>query len=534
MHGQAWRVIGGRARRMIDSRTRKALHPRARRTVGCSTRAIALALMVAPGTALWSPGSSGASTSWAATPGARVASGQVVTSRGGPGTATKPETAGRAAEVAFPPPTAGASVRVGMAPVGLSIEYPLMAQMLGAGPCPPPALVAELRELGSPPVALAGDSQDLTAPPGVVPSPAPSWETATLYTLPAPFWTQLHCLLSESPDPLGVGLNLRKGAPSWAAQMAAGAQSAATSGLEFSLGNEPDLYSFPNYASLASALPNKAAQAANLYLQLADALHATIGNVPVIGPELAIPKLWRAQLPGVIAGLHEQTVGVHLYPLTACDGPGAVTIRGLLNPAAANAPQTLAWVVDDARAAGLPAMISEANSASCGGETGVSNTPAAAVWAVRFVLAALKTGFEEVRFHFSNGSYDPFLVRGASVIARPLESALVALNRWLPVGASIQSVRDVRGLVATAIAPAPAPAPAPATGTAGTQPPGPRLILDNESARPRKVVLRATGNVHTEMLTAARAGLQAGSLSAAHGAIKLTIPGNSVLAVAPE
>ena len=73
--------------------------------------------------------------------------------------------------------------------------------------------------------------------------------------LPGPFWSQLHCLLSGSPDPLSVGLNLRKGVPAWAAQMVAGAQSAATSGLEFSLGNEPDLYSMHNYAALASPSP---------------------------------------------------------------------------------------------------------------------------------------------------------------------------------------------------------------------------------------------------------------------------------------
>ena len=32
--------------------------------------------------------------------------------------------------------------------------------------------------------------------------------------------------------------------------MVAGAQSAATNGLDFSLGNEPDLYDLPNYSSL--------------------------------------------------------------------------------------------------------------------------------------------------------------------------------------------------------------------------------------------------------------------------------------------
>ncbi len=59
---------------------------------------------------------------------------------------------------------------------------------------------------------------------------------------------------------------------------------------------------------------------------------------------------------------------------------------------------------------------------------------------MRFVLSALKTGFHEVRFHFSGRSYDPFIVRGEEVLARPLESALAALNHWLPIGSSLQTL----------------------------------------------------------------------------------------------
>jgi hypothetical protein len=403
-----------------------------------------------------------------------------------------------------------------MPPVGLSVEYPLMADYLGPGACPPPALVAALRRLSSPPLALAGNSQDLTAPPGVLSSPPPSWEAATVHALPTSFWSQLHCLLSGAGDPLEVGLNLRKGTPSWAAEMESGAQSAATNGLEFSLGNEPDLYSLPNYASLALPLHKAKAMAVDLYLELAAALEKAIGAVPILGPELAAAQRWRRQLPRVIAQLHEQTVGVHLYPLSACAGRGSVTIGRLLSPAAAEAPRSLSWVVADANAAGVPAIISEANSASCGGEPGVSDSPASAVWAVRFVLAALKTGFREVRFHFSGGPYDPFSVQGENVIERPIESSLVALNQWLPVGDSIATVHSAGGLLATAIAGAPG---------------GPELILDNESEMRRRVVLNGVHTVQIEGLSATRAGLQSFQLSSLRGRIKLPVPPNSVLAV---
>ncbi len=404
-----------------------------------------------------------------------------------------------------------------MPPVGLSLEYPAMAQDLGAGACPPPALVAELLELGSPPIALAGASQDMTAPSGAAANPSPSWEAATLYSLPAAFWSQLHCLLSASPDPLTVGLNVKTGQPSWAMQMVAGAQSAATSGLDFSLGNEPDLYYLPNYSSLDKPQSNEEATAVNLYLQVASRLQQALGGaVPLIGPELARPAHWQSELPRVIAQFPDQTVGVHLYPLTTCATPKAVTVGGLLSAYAADAPRSLTWVVADARAAGVPAIISEANSASCGGKEGVSDSPAAAVWAVRFVLSALKTGFGEVRFHFSGDPYDPFFLRGGEVVDRPLGIALVALHQWLPVGSSLQTVPGVRGLVATRVG-----------GSTG----GTLLILDNESAKARPVVLRNAHTVRIEALDALHAGVRRRDLSSARGRIKVSVAANSVVAV---
>jgi hypothetical protein len=411
----------------------------------------------------------------------------------------------------------GPSVHVTMAPVGLSLEYSTMAQDLGTGTCPPTALVTELLRLGSPPLALSGESQDLTAPSGALTGVPPSWETAALYSLPAAFWSQLHCLLTAAKDPLTAGINAKTGELSWAAQIVAGAQGAATNGLEVSLGNEPDLYVLPDYSSLAKKLSlQEDVVAVNLYLKVATYLQQTIGGLPLLGPELAAAKHWQRQLPHVIGQLHERTVGVHLYPFSACKDPRAATIPGLLSAAAASAPRSLAWVVADARAAGVPAIISEANSISCGGIAGVSDSPASAVWAVRFVLSALKTGFREVRFHFSGSAYDPFIVHGGAVVDRPLESALVALNRWLPVGSSLRTAGGQRGLLATAV-----------SGDPG----GPQVIFDNEHAQAQTVALRAAHTVVVEELSAGRAGLQTLALPPRGGRVTLHVAGNSVLAV---
>jgi hypothetical protein len=410
----------------------------------------------------------------------------------------------------------GPGVGVTMPPVGLSIEYPLIASYLGAGPCPPPALVTELLKLGSPPLALAGISQDLTVPNGALSGSPSSWEAATLYPLTANFWNQLHCMVAGAKVPLTVGINVRSGQLPWATQIVAGAQAAATNGLDFSLGNEPDLYLLPNYLSLGKQQVTENVAAVNLYLNLVTSLRQAIGGVRLVGPELAGARHWRAQLPRVIAELHAQTVGVHLYPLSACQSPRSPTVRKLLSSRAGEAPRSLAWVAAEAAAAGLPAIISEANSVACGGAAGVSDSPASAVWAVRFVLSALKSGFREVRFHLSGGPYDPFIVDGAEVLDRPLETALVALNRWLPIGSSLRTLTAARGPLGTAVSGSPR---------------GREVIFDNRQPRAQTVVLPAARTVIAEILSVARTGLRTVALRPRNGRLKLNVPGNSVVTV---
>jgi hypothetical protein len=414
--------------------------------------------------------------------------------------------------------SAASGVRVTMPPVGLSFEYPTLAHALGTGACPPPAVVAAFSTLGSAPLALAGDSQDMTVPSGALAGSPPSWETATLYTLPASFWSQLHCLLTATKAPLTVGINAKTGELAWASQMVAGAQTAAINGLNFSVGNEPDLYVLPNYSALGTKFSQQEdLEAIDTYLKVAASLQQQIGTaLPLVGPELAAASHWRRQLPGVISSLHMRMVGVHLYPLSACKDPAAVKVSVLLSEAAGNVPASLGWVVADADGAGIPAIISESNSVSCGGGGGVADSPASAVWAVRFVLDALKTGFREVRFHFSGAAYDAFIVSGDSVSYRPLDSALAALNRWLPVGSTISTATAAGGVHATAV-----------SGDPG----GPEVILDNEHAQAHTVTINVAHTVTAQELSAARGGLQGLTLTPHGGRVSVSVPGNSVVAV---
>ena len=420
------------------------------------------------------------------------------------------------APIVIPAAHAGAAggVPVTMAPAGLSIEYPVLASYMAGGPCPPPALAAELARLGSPPMRIGGDSQDLTVPAGAAPDPAESWRAATLYPLPAGFWESLKCLLASSHDAVTVGVNAFSGNLAWAQSIVAGAEQAVRSGLAFSIGNEPDLYPLPNYASLGMRTVDEAA-AVQIYLRLLATLRPAVGSAPIVGPDLARTQVWRPWLPLVLAHTGISTVGVHVYPLSGCVSPRDVTLPGLLSSEAAQAPARLRWVVAVAAAAHVPAIVSEANSASCGGRHGVSDAPGAAVWAVRFAVNALLTGFREVRFHMSGGWYDPFVMRGNVVVERPLASAIAALNRWLPIGSILRPLAPRRHVLATQVA---GPGPA-------------HLILDNRTVKPQQVIIPGSAPVAVQLFSATRTGVTTVLVRLRRGRLSLTLPGESVAAV---
>ena len=405
---------------------------------------------------------------------------------------------------------------VTMPPVGLSMEYPVLASYLGSGPCPPPALTSALRALGSPPLRIGGNSQDMVAPAGALIGTPPDWESAILYSLPAGFWPTLHCLLEGSPDRIEVGLNAKAGGLPWAQAMVAGADSAATAGVEFSIGNEPDLYYLPDFASLGSYQYDEAGLVGT-YLQVAQAIRPAIGDDPLIGPELARPSDWRRQLGRYIAAMHPQTIGVHLYPLSAC-GTSSPTIAQLLSAQAIDAPAQIAWAAADAARAHLPAIISEANSAACGGAPGISDAPASAVWAIGFVLSALQSGFREVRFHFSGGYYDPFIMRGGALIERPLLPALEALNSLLPVGSSVQALPGVHNLLASII---------------HLSDGGQEQVFIDDHERPQRLLLYSRAAENAELFSSARPGLQRITLLPHAGRIEVRLAADTALIILP-
>jgi hypothetical protein len=414
---------------------------------------------------------------------------------------------------------AGPAVTIGRHPVGLSIEYPLLAHDLGGGSCPPPELVRAIEALGSPVLRIGGDSQDQVAPAG---TPAQTGHT----DLPAGFWKKVACLERETRIPIVVGLNLAWGTPSWAAELAAGARSAIPRRrLSFELGNEPDIYGDPvkwwdGNALVATMMPFPT------YLARAKALEAVLGrSANVEGPDFASGR-WTASVPALASTLRLDTIDAHYYPLEGCGGQADATRAALLTREIQGKLDERVRLARDARAAGLRAVISEANSVSCGGAGGVSDQPVSAVWALRMIVTALRDGFAAVRFHASGGSYDPFLVTGGVVALRPLYAGLAAAARLLIAGAKLQAIPNAAALDGVAI-----------TG------PGARraVVLSNYDARPvwvslatharARIVELTPGTPSGRKATVADYGARNATVAAVRGRARVELPANSVDAI---
>jgi len=172
-----------------------------------------------------------------------------------------------------------------------------------------------------------------------------------------------------------------------------------------------------------------------------------LGQIAMEGPDLAGIS-WRARIARLMATNPPDVMTVHAYPTVACGSAGApaTPARLLSKHGSVGLVEKYEWFLAAARAARRPAVISESNSASCGGKPGVSDTPVAGVWAARYVVAALLAGFAQVRFHTAGTSYDPIsLEAGGAVRIRPLGHALLFLHRWIPLGSRIASLVPERG-----------------------------------------------------------------------------------------
>ncbi len=153
------------------------------------------------------------------------------------------------------------------------------------------------------------------------------------------------------------------------------------------VGNEPDLLG--NVRAPYTAARYRADVA--VYRRTIAAVAPGVG---ISGPDTARPTLLASY--GSDEGSALVLLTQHFYPLTRCGG-GRPTIDQLLSPATLDSEARLAaTVVAAGRVLGVPVRLDETNSASCGGQDGVSNTLASALWMVEYLMTVAQRGVDGV------------------------------------------------------------------------------------------------------------------------------------------
>ena len=229
----------------------------------------------------------------------------------------------------------------------------------------------------------------------------------------------LAAFLSRTGWRLIYGLNLGTGKPDQAAAEAELVTKAIGSKLiAIQIGNEPD--GFRN--ELRSADYNHPDYIAE-WIAFSKAIRARVPGAPLAGPDVGFDTSWLGPFAHSV-GREVVFLTCHYYSEGQMSGP-AVGIENMLGsgPKLAGIIQYAAKVTADS---GLRVRMAEMQSVSGGGQAGVSDTLAAALWGIDTMFTLAQAGWLGVNFHGGGGIYNPLVeTTGGSFIPKPIYYAML-------------------------------------------------------------------------------------------------------------
>jgi len=299
---------------------------------------------------------------------------------------------------------------------------------------------------------IGGDSADRTFWSPV--RELPEWA----FELTPAWLREVRAIVRHTHARLILDLNLVTATPMIAARWArvAEARLPRHSIIGFEIGNEPDLYSRTLWQAAiaggraARVLPLQitASSYADAYTAYSRALSRAAPGVPLLGPALSEPRANLGWISRLLAAPHPglAAVTVHRYPYSACvtpSDPSYPTIARVLSEnATAGMARTVLGAVRVARTAGLPVRLTELNSITCGGVSGISNTFATALWAPDALFELLHAGVSAVSVHVRAEAINAaFSLGRRGLYAHPLLYGMVMFNRMLGPDSQLVSLR---------------------------------------------------------------------------------------------
>lgn len=397
---------------------------------------------------------------------------------------------------------AAAELTVGSAPIGralpsdfmgISFEYRDLPLYAGTSPHSVHSVFVQLlRNLdpgNGPSIRIGGDSTDWSW----YPIPHTRRPSGVRFTLTRASLGVMRSLAVALGSKLILGVNLEvdsrrvAGAESHALLKSIGASRI----LAFELGNEPELYGgLPWYVIHHHRYYGRThhhyhfAQFDRDFGQIA----AALPRLGLAGPDAGSDPLL-IHLGSFLRDHPRVSLAtMHRYPLKVCSASAHVSIDELLAPSSSNGvAHTLTPYARAAQAHHVPVRLDEMNAVSCGGEPGVSDTYATALWAPDYLFALNSIGINGVNVHSrpgSSGELFTFSHAGGAwrVHVRPEYYGLMLFALAAPVGSRPVSVTGSRSSLLRVWA---------TSGPGGKR----RVLVINDAGGARSVSLRIPGAV---------------------------------------
>jgi Glycosyl hydrolase family 79 C-terminal beta domain len=388
--------------------------------------------------------------------------------------------------------------------VGLSTELWAIPSFAGADPnALNPAFLQLVRNLApgaQPVIRLGGDSTDWSwwpvahtkTPPGI------------RYTL-TPQWLQItKAFVKDTHARLIIGINLeannRRLASVEARALVSGLGASSIRALE--IGNEPELYgSFGWYRTATGhAVPGRpGGYTPTNFEDDFSSFAKSIPRVPLAGPSTGSPT-WLASLGQFLGREPKVAVAtVHAYPLKHCVPTKHVTIGQVLADSSSDGlAARVAPLAADAHRHHVPLRIDEINSVSCGGERGVSDTYATALWSLDTLFALARAGVDGVNVHTpprsTNQMFTVSQVNGTwEVYVHPNYYGLLMFAKSTPPGSRLLHISGPGGAGLSTWA------------TIGADHTTRVVVINKRTAGSRLVEIRATGGAGSATLELMRA-----------------------------
>ncbi len=405
--------------------------------------------------------------------------------------------AGGAARAAGTPPLpaaftlTGGGIAVPRSFFGLSMEYNQMPVYAQEGPVFDRALALIRPQDGTRLVLrIGGRSTDHTY-----------WETPRpqnpkhLIEIGPDWMDQLAGLVQRDGLRVMLDLNVAVHSPTLEASFVQSAIKALPRGrlMGLEIGNEPDLYwrqpwlSEGRIASTIASTPRRWAVNYNAsdyrrdYVDYARTLHAKVPGIPLGGPAIISNNPpWLSAVEG-LGPLDPAFLSIHRYASSNCwprTSPWWPTIPLLLNEgSSAGLAQSVESAVSFAHSRHQALRLTEMNSISCGGNPGVANSFATALWAPDTLFEMVRAGVDAVSWHIRpDQPNEPWQPTRSGIQPLPELYGLSVFAQMIRPGAYVMNSRISSALHVK--------------GWAVRTPQGLRVLVINKGGRAANVTLR--------------------------------------------